>query len=118
MQEFMFVFRLDLAKEAEQMPPEKMQALWKAWQDWTAGITAQNKMGGTGKRLGTTGKVIRPSNVVTDGPFVEVKEALAGYMFVKANSLEEAVALTKGCPNLTMGGSIEIRPVLSAGETV
>ncbi len=116
MKEFMFVFRLDLSREAELQSPETMQALWKAWQDWVGSIAAQNKLGSTGKRLGTAGKVAKPSGPITDGPFVEVKEALVGYMFVKANSLEEAVALTKGCPNLTMGGSIEVRPVISEGE--
>jgi len=83
----------------------------------TGGITtAQKRMGGTGKRLGTTDKVVRPSNVITDGPLVEVKESLAGYMFVKANSLEEAVELTKGHADLTMGGSIEARAVIMDAE--
>ncbi len=116
MKEFMIVFRLDLTREAEYRSPEQMQTLWKAWQDWTGNIAAQNKLGSTGKRLGTTGKVARPSGPITDGPFVEVKEALVGYMFVKAESLDEAMALMKDCPNLAMGGSIEVRPVLSDGK--
>ena len=113
MQEYMFVFRRDLARESEQLAPDKMQALWKAWQDWTGSVAAQNKLGGVGKRLGTEGKVITPDALVTNGPYVELKESVIGYMFVKAASFDDAVALTQGCPNLAMGGSIEIRPVVA-----
>jgi hypothetical protein len=48
---------------------------------------------------------------VTDGPFAEAKDVVAGYIVVEASNLEEAVALSEGCPILEVGGSVEVRPV-------
>jgi hypothetical protein len=58
---------------------------------------------------------------VTDGPFVETKELVAGYWLWQVQSMEEAIAWVKRCPNPMPGDSeIEIRPVFEAedfGET-
>ena len=98
----------------DQQSPERMQNLWKAWQDWLSGLERQNKLAATGKRLGLEGRVVKGNTIVTNGPYVELKESVVGYMFVKANSLEEATALTHGCPNITTGGTVEVRPVYSS----
>lgn len=88
----------------------------KQWQDWIGGIAAQNKLSATGKRLETDGNVVKPGNVVTNGPYVEIKETLGGYMFVKAESLAEATEMAKGCPLVvTNSGSVEVRPVMESG---
>jgi hypothetical protein len=42
-----------------------------------------------------------------------MKEAIGGYTMVKANSLDEAVELAKGCPILAVGGNVEVRPIVS-----
>ncbi|HEY6952136.1 MAG TPA: YciI family protein [Bacteroidota bacterium] len=115
--EFMFVFRRNPDSEKTFQSPEKMQALWKAWQDWTESLVAQNRLAGTGKRLGTDGKVVNPKRLVTNGPYVELKETVAGYMFVYANTIDEAVEIAKASPNLTMGGTVEVRPVVSENNT-
>ena len=110
MKEFMFVFRTDynvIPKDS----PEEMQALTKKWQDWIGGIAAQNKLVQTGKRLSSGGKVVRANSVITDGPYTEIKESIGGYMFVKGESLEEAIELANGCPVLIAGGSVEIREI-------
>jgi YCII-related domain-containing protein len=49
--------------------------------------------------------------VVTDGPFGESKEAIAGYWFILAQSLDEAVQIAKGNPCLDCGHLLEIRPI-------
>jgi hypothetical protein len=110
MKEFLFVFRTDY-KSLPMGSPEEMQAMAKKWQDWIGGIAAQNKLVQTGKRLNFDGKVVRPNGVVTDGPYTEVKESIGGYMFVKTESVEEAMELAKGCPILTAGGNVEIRAI-------
>ena len=48
---------------------------------------------------------------MTDGPFVEIREQLGGFILVKAESLEEATTLAHGCPALDLQGSVEIRPL-------
>lgn len=110
MKEFVLLFRqpdYDYSKAT----PEKMKTLQKKWQDWAAGIAAQGKLSSNGPRLAMAGKVLKPAGVITDGPFVEIKEKLGGLMIVKASSLEEATTLAHGCPAIDEGGSVEIRPV-------
>jgi hypothetical protein len=48
---------------------------------------------------------------VLDGPYADTKEQLAGYFFVEAPSLDEAIAWAKRCPS-SKYGSIEIRPIV------
>ena len=79
--------------------------------DWIGGIAAQNKLTDKGSSLAAPGKVVRPENVITDGPYTEIKELLGGFSIVKAASLEEAAELAKGCPILAVGGNVEVREI-------
>jgi hypothetical protein len=92
--------------------PEQMQIWMKQTMDWVGGIAAQNKFsGGTGLRF-EDARVVRPNNIVTNGPFGEIKETIGGYMIVKAASVEEAVEFAKGCPVLQgEGNSVEVRKI-------
>jgi hypothetical protein len=58
------------------------------------------------------GKVVKPNNLVTDGPYMEIKESIGGYAVVKADSVEEAADLAKGCPVLNLGGNVEVREIM------
>ena len=49
---------------------------------------------------------------ITDGPFAETKEVLAGYHLVECKDLDEAIAVGSRFPGLRMGSSLEIRPLL------
>ena len=49
--------------------------------------------------------------VVTDGPYVEAKDIVLGFIVISAANLDEAVRLASGCPIAEGGGSVEIRPV-------
>jgi hypothetical protein len=84
--------------------------LQKKWHDWADSIAAQGKSVGNGTRLALEGKVLKAGGVITDGPFVEIREMLGSFTVVKADSLEEATTLAHGCPVLEFGGSVEIRP--------
>ena len=54
---------------------------------------------------------------VTDGPFAETKELIAGFWLWEVRSMEEAIEWVRRCPNPHVGDSdIEIRPIFSAGE--
>lgn len=95
--------------------PEQMQIWMKQTRDWMAGITAQNKLvGGNGLPFEES-KVVWSKNVVTNGPFGEIKETIGGYIIVKANSVDEAVEFAKGCPVLQgEGNSVEVRKIAKA----
>lgn len=91
--------------------PEEMRALAKKWKDWAGGIAAQGKLASNGPRLALEGKVLKTGGVITDGPFVEIREMLGSFIVVKADSLEEATTLAHGCPALDANGSVEILPI-------
>lgn len=106
----MMIFRSE--EKVERSSPEEMQAQIKLWQDWIGSIAAQGKFVAT-NALGMEGKVVRPNNLITDGPYAEVKEMVGGYIIVKAENLDEAVKLSEGCPTITLhGGSVEVRDVM------
>ena len=92
--------------------PEQMEIWMKQTMDWIGGIAAQNKfVGGTGL-LFDDAKVVKPNNLVTNGPFGEIKETIGGFITVKADSIEEAVEFAKGCPVLQgEGNSMEVRRI-------
>jgi hypothetical protein len=92
--------------------PEQMQIWMKQTMDWIGGIAAQNKfVSGTGL-LFDDAKVVRPHNVVTNGPFGDIKETIGGFIIVKAASADEAAELAKGCPVLQgEGNSMEVRKI-------
>jgi len=110
MKEFMMIFRSE-PNAWGNLSPEQMQASTKKWQDWIGGIAAQEKFVST-NRLGFSGKTIKPNDVTIDGPYAELKEIVGGYMVVKAKNLEDAVQMAKGCPTISIGGSVEIRDVM------
>lgn len=57
------------------------------------------------------------NRTVTDGPFTEIKELVAGYWLWQVQSMEEAIAWVKRCPNPMLGDSeIEIRPIFEAAD--
>ena len=94
--------------------PEQMQEAMKKWMEWKEALEKNGHIKNLGERLDGTGKVVRDKGkVVTDGPYVEVKDFIQGYMFIEAKDLDQAVELAKGSPMLDTGGSMEIRPVIS-----
>jgi len=109
MKEFMLIFRNAYNPEFKPSP-EQMQASIKQWQDWIGGIAAQGKFNST-NRLGFNGKVVKTNDVI-DGPYVETKEMVGGYILVKAASIDEAAEIAKGCPILQIGGNVEVRDVM------
>ncbi len=116
MANFMYLFRGDPAAyrsvSAEQMQQQMQQAM-KKWMAWKDALDKNGHIKQLGERLDATGKVVRGnSKAVTDGPFVEVKDSVQGYMLVEAKDMDQAVELAKGCPILEYG-TVEIRPIVS-----
>jgi hypothetical protein len=112
MADFLLVYRNDYAS-VPQAKPEEAEAIMKKWMDWLGGIAAQGKLTDKGNPLKSGGKVVRANNKVTDGPYTEIKELLGGYSIVKADSLEDAAEMAKGCPIFESGGNVEVREVVA-----
>jgi hypothetical protein len=60
----------------------------------------------------TTVRVENGQTLTTDGPFIEMKEALGGYFLYEADDLDKALELAARIPAARMGGAIEVRPVV------
>lgn len=92
--------------------PTEMQAMYAKFNEWREKF--QGSLVDLGGRLGS-GRVALPSPA-PDGPFVEVKELVGGYMIVSAASLEEATAVARECPGLVRPGSgVEVIEIHTPG---
>ncbi|HEX4371816.1 MAG TPA: YciI family protein [Puia sp.] len=110
MDEFILIFRHQDGYSVAS--PEQIQIWMKQTMDWIGGIAAQNKFSGGNGLPFTDAKVVGHNNVVTNGPFGEIKETIGGYIIVKADSVDEAVEFAKGCPVLQgEGNTVEVRKI-------
>ncbi|GAB2772196.1 hypothetical protein GCM10027275_13820 [Rhabdobacter roseus] len=115
MEEFMLIFRHEDGQK--QASPEQMQLWMKQTMDWIGGIAAQNKYSGGNGLPFDDARVLWSNQLVTNGPFGDIKETIGGYIIVKAESAEEAVELARGCPVLQgEGNSVEIRKIARGDE--
>ena len=92
--------------------PEQRQKHMEKWVAWFKELGAQGHIKDPGHPLEGTGKVVSGSQkIVKDGPYAEAKDIVGGYIIVTADDLAHAAELSKGCPILEVGGSVEVRPV-------
>jgi hypothetical protein len=107
---FLFIFRRPV--DMTDPSPEEMQKNFQKWRDWIEGLKAKGISSG-GLPLEEEGSVLRgPRGVkITDGPFVEGKEVVGGYIIVNARDLAAAAEIASGCPGLAGVHSVEVRPV-------
>lgn len=111
MNEFALIFRNDFHPEAKYSPDE-MQEIMKQWQAWMGGMAAKGQLANSGTRLGGDGKTVKPSAVITNGPYAEIKEIITGVIAIKATNIDEAAEIAKGCPILNAGGNVEVRNIV------
>ncbi len=109
MKSFMFIFRGGLDPQAAS--PEEMQQNMQKWMGWVEELQQKN-IYKAGEALLPTGKTLQKNNVITDGPYAESKEIVGGFFIVSAESLEAALEIAKGCPDLALGGTVEVRDVM------
>jgi len=85
---------------------EEMFAVFNAWKE-----KFQNNIVDMGGKLKSGGKIVTAEGA-TDGPFVEAKEVIGGYMIVSAETIEEAVEVARQSPGVAMPGStVEVREI-------
>jgi hypothetical protein len=77
----------------------------------TPGMTPGERM--QPPELATTVRVQDGKTLTTDGPFAEMKEAIGGYCFLEADDLDAAIELASRIPAASMGGAVEVRPLVS-----
>ena len=111
MKEFLFLFRGGDTGMAQQSP-EKWQAHMQKWMKWMGDLSTNGKLIGA-QPLGQSGKTVKGTKkVVSDGPFMEGKEMVGGYLMCRVEGYDEAVAISKGCPILEFDdGIVEVREI-------
>jgi hypothetical protein len=73
-------------------------------------------LGGHELEASSTATTLRGGGLITDGPFLESKEALGGFYVIEAADLDGAIALAALLPELSSGhGGVEIRPIVDHG---
>ena len=116
---FMIIGKATKESEAGVLPkPEVMEAMQKYNEELAkAGILlAAEGLAPTSK--GARVRFSGNKRTVTDGPFAETKELVAGFSIVKVNSLEEAIELVKRTPNIFPNGEavVEIRKLMDVED--
>lgn len=93
----------------EPLSPAQMQEMFAVFNAWKEKFKAE--IADMGGKLKSGGKVVTASGV-TDGPFIEAKEIIGGFMIVEAESYERAIDVAREGPGLMRpGSSIEIREI-------
>ena len=96
----------------EKPTPAQMQEMYAKFNEWRTKF--QNNLVDTGGKLGK-GRIVT-SDPAPDGPLVEIKELVGGYMIVSAADLDEALQIARECPGLVRPSSgAEVVEILSPG---
>jgi hypothetical protein len=91
---------------------EEQQAVYADYQaiNQTPGVTPGEQL--ADPETATTVRVEDGKTLTTDGPFVELKEAIGGFLFFEADDLDAAIELASRIPAARFGGAIEVRPIV------
>ena len=101
-------------KKLDQMPPAEMKAFGREAMDYDDELKRTGRMV-IARALQSTASAstVRVRNgaiSTTDGPFMETKEQLGGFILIEARDLNEAIQIASGIP-LARLGAIEVRPI-------
>ena len=114
----MVLLKADKNTEAGVLPDEKLLTAMGNYNEEL--VKAGIMLAGEGLQPSSKGKRVKFSGTkrtVTDGPFAETKELIAGFWLWQVKSMEEAVEWIKRCPNPTgVEGDVEIRQVFEAED--
>ena len=90
---------------------DEVNAWWDKWHQ-----AGKIELGGAELQHSRTAKTVsagpdgRPT--VTDGPYLEIKEVVGGFIFLNADDVDDAIAVAAGWPGIRFGDRVEVRPVL------
>jgi hypothetical protein len=110
MKRFILLIREDLQR-VDQLTNEQLHEEIQVMTKWVEELTKTGNFI-SGDPLETGFRVATATKVLSDGPFIEAKEAVSGYTLVKAENLDQAAELAMSCPLVQSGQiKIEVRPV-------
>jgi hypothetical protein len=100
------------SEEWDRLSDEEKAAVYADYKalNETPGVTPGMQM--QPPETATTVRVKDRETLTTDGPFVEIKEAVGGYLHFEADDLDAAIEVASRIPAARMGGAIEVRPIV------
>lgn len=106
MAQFMVLLEENPSQAGADLSPEEIQGIVAKYMAWRENLAAQGRLHGSNKLKDEGGKLLVKAGdgaQVTDGPYSETKEVIAGYFVIEAASYDEAVAMCETCPHLDYG---------------
>ena len=108
MKDYLLLFRGG-ANPAD-MTPEQMKTTMNNWMTWMSELKKRKQLT-LGHPLGDGGKVLSGAKGKNVKVFKDDKDAIGGFLLIKATSLADATKIAKGCPIFNNGGTVELRLV-------
>jgi hypothetical protein len=97
----------------QDLSPEVMQKTMTEWMTWFNRLMAEGVCKGGQSLAMEVKSVAGKTRNVTDGPYAEAKEAVAGYFLLYVKDMDEALEIAKECPTLGFGTIVEVRPLMA-----
>lgn len=111
--QFLLLLRQPYDGKGTRPDPEQMQQIMTRFMSWIQGIKAKTSVIST-NGLDDRCKIVRGrrGEMLSDGPYLEAKEIIGGYVLITAESYEHALDIARECPGLEWGMGVEVRPVI------
>jgi len=111
MKNFMLFLREDL-NEIRSVSQEESQRQIEIMVRWVEELSKSGNFV-SGEPLEPEIRIARKDEIMFDGPFIETKEGVSGYLIISASSMDQACEIAQGCPLIgSVVKSIEVRPIL------
>ena len=117
MEKFLLLVREDI-KMLKQIGDEGRYKNMRQMMKWVESL-AESGNYTSGEPLMLAGKYVNRNNVLSDGPFIEAKESISGYIFLQAENLEQAASIAQTCPLVMQDRMVlEVRPIMTINNTM
>ena len=112
--QFLLLLRQPYDGKGTRPDPEQMQVIMSRFMAWIDDIQAKTSVLST-NGLDDRCKIVRGKRgeTLTDGPYLEAKEIIGGYVLITANDYDHALSIARACPGLEWNMGVEVRPVIS-----
>jgi len=111
---YLMLINQPAARDFSNLSQEQQTAIAEGYQALvqTPGVTPGDRL--QPPEMATTVRVEDGATLTTDGPFVELKEALDGWFMYEGDDLDAAIEVASKVPAASIGGAVEIRPVMGS----
>ncbi|HEV3224992.1 MAG TPA: YciI family protein [Puia sp.] len=117
MEKFLLLVREDI-NTLKQIGDEGRYKNMRQMMKWVESL-AESGNYTSGEPLVLAGKYVSRNNVLSDGPFIEAKEGISGYLLLQAENLEQAASIAQTCPLVMEDRMVlEVRPVMTINNTL